>query len=72
MLHHELCKDRHGGMSEQFITWEMWERGADVKVERNPNDREKPQHSVKPADIPVQPIWVVVDEWLKYQIKGVD
>lgn len=46
--------------------------GAHVEIKGDADDGEEPQYFVKPAHVPVQPAWVVVHEWLKYQVKGVD
>ena len=48
------------------------ERGTDVEVEGGADDGKQPQDSVEPAHVAVQPAGVAVDEWLEYQVKGVN
>lgn len=59
---------RQSGLSRE----ERAERGADIEIEGDSDDREQPQYSVEQAHVPVEPARVVVDEWLEYQVKGVD
>ena len=42
-----------------------------VQVQRDPNHWEQPQDLVEPADIAMEPLLLILNEWLENQVENV-